>query len=255
MKRKHKIGFIASDQHFPLRDKAAISCALQAIEVIKPDIFINIGDVGEWESVSAWKWKGKKCPPLEYQTPIIEQDIEDVNEGMDLFDNALDKVNCTEKHMLEGNHDDWTNRFVEKYPYMEHFGFEKALSLKKRGYVYHNYNKPLKIGKVNFIHGAYATTYHAKKHLEAYGSNIVYGHTHDVQRHSLTKLDSGTIGAWSVGCLKDMTPEKNKWLRGRLHNWNHAFGIVNWFSNNNFQVEVIEIQKGECYVWGNHIKG
>ena len=255
MKPKHKTALIASDQHFPLHDPKAISCTLQAIEIVKPDIFINIGDVGEWESVSAWKWKGKKCPPLEYQTPIIEEDIEDVNEGMDLFDTALDKVKCKTKHMLEGNHDDWTNRFVERYPYMAQYAFKNAVSLKKRGNVYHTYNKPLKIGKVNFIHGAYATTYHAKKHLEAYGSNIVYGHTHDIQRHSLTKLDSGTIGAWSIGCLKDMRPEKNKWLRGRLHNWNHAFAIVNFYPNNNFQVEVIEIQKGECFVWGEHIIG
>ena len=255
MRPKPKLAIVVPDQHFPIHDAPAVNCAIAAIEIVRPDSFINLGDVGEWESVSAWKWKGKKQPPLEYQIPIIEKDIDDVNMGLDLFDKALDKVKCTNRYMLEGNHDDWTNRFVERYPYMKHFAFKESCNLKKRGYHFYGYNKPLKLGKLNFIHGAYATVYHAKKHLEAYGSNIVYGHTHDVQRHSLTKLDSGTIGAWSMGCLKDMSAEKNKWLKGRLHNWNHAFGIITWHSNGNFQVETIEIQKGKCFVWGDEVDG
>lgn len=255
MRQKPKLAVVIPDQHFPIHDEAAVNCVLEAIKIIKPDTFINLGDVGEFTSCSAWKWKDKKCPPLEYQLPFIEEDIRAVNEGLDLFDNALDKVNCNNKFMLEGNHDDWTNRFVEKYPYMAHIAFKNSCRIKERGYKFYSFNHPLKIGKLNFIHGAYATTYHAKKHLEAYGSNILYGHTHDVQRHSLTKLDSGTIGAWSMGCLKDMSPGKNRWLKGRLHNWNHAFGIITWMSNGNFQVEVIEIQKGVCFVWGNEING
>jgi len=155
--------------------------------------------------------------------------------------------------MLQGNHDEWLDRFVEKFPYLGDYTFRKACRLDERGYKYYSHNKPLKIGKINFIHGSYATVYHAKKHLEAYGSNICYGHVHDVQRHTLTKLDSGTIAAWAMGCLKDMSREKNKWLRGRLHNWCHAFGIVTWWKNGNFQVEVIDIQNGKACVWGNEI--
>ena len=173
-----------------------------------------------------------------------------------MFDRVLDKIGCEKRYILAGNHDEWlTYGFVEKYPYMKDYTFRKVCNWDNRGYKYYEYNQPLKIGKVNYIHGAYATTYHAKKHLEAYGSNIIYGHTHDVQRHSLTKLDSGTIGAWSMGCLKDMSPAKNKWLRGRLHNWNHAFGIVNYFDKpkGNFQVETIEIYKGQCSVWGQTV--
>ena len=53
-----KRGIVIPDQHFPLHDQRAVNVVLQAIEMIKPDIFINLGDVGEWESVSAWRWKG-----------------------------------------------------------------------------------------------------------------------------------------------------------------------------------------------------
>ena len=240
------------DQHFPIEDKKAVSVTLKAIEVVKPDLFINLGDVGEWESVSAWKYKKIKRPPLEYQIPEIDKDIRLVNNGLDAFDKALEKVGCKWKIMCAGNHDEWLDAFVKQYPYMEEYTFREACHLDERGYDYHPYNEPVKIGKLTFIHGAYATTYPAKKHLEAYGENIIYGHTHDIQRHTLTKL-GGTIGAWSMGCLKDMRAEKNEWLRGRLHNWNHAFAIVDWFKNGDFKVEVVEIINGKTTVWGKEI--
>tara|TARA_R110000824_G_C15208694_1_gene676371 strand:+ start:481 stop:1257 length:777 start_codon:yes stop_codon:yes gene_type:complete len=253
-KQKLKRAIVFPDIHFPLHDEKALSCALQAIGIVKPDIYINIGDVGEWHNFSAWKYKGKKLPSLEFQLPYCDQDIDDVNEGLDRIDAELDKHNVEKRYMLQGNHEIWMDNFVEKYPYMKDYTFPKACRIKERGYKYYEYNVPLKIGKINFLHGAYATTYHAKKHLETYGANIMYGHTHDVQRHTLTKLDAGTIGAWGIGCLKDMSREKNKWLRGRLHNWNHAFSIITWFPNGNFQVEVIEIVNGRCTVWGNVVE-
>jgi hypothetical protein len=52
-----------------------------------------------------------------------------------------------------------------------------------------------------------------------------------------------------------MSPKKNKWLKGRLTNWNHAFGIVDWFDNGNFKVEVVEIVKGVTSIWGETIIG
>ena len=59
-----KRAVVIPDQHFPLHDQPAVNVTLQALEMIKPDLFINLGDVGEWESVSAWQWKGKKQPRM-----------------------------------------------------------------------------------------------------------------------------------------------------------------------------------------------
>ena len=38
-------------QHFPIHDESAVKVVLKAIEFVKPDIFINLGDVGEWNAV------------------------------------------------------------------------------------------------------------------------------------------------------------------------------------------------------------
>ena len=253
MKKKQlaitKRAVVIPDQHYPVHSKSAISVVLQALDIIEPDLFINLGDVGEWNSVSAWKYKKIKRPPLEFIIEEADKEIRAVNKGLDAFDKVLDKVGCKWKIMCAGNHDEWLDAFVEAHPYLTEYTFRNACHLDARGYDYHCYNEPVKIGKLTFIHGAYATTFHAKKHLDAYGENIMYGHTHDIQRHSKTDL-GGTKSAWGMGCLKDMRPEKNRWLKGRLHNWNHAFAIVDWFKNGDFKVEVIEIINGKTTLWG-----
>lgn len=243
---------VIPDQHFPIEDKKAVNVVLQAIEIVKPDTFVNLGDVGEWNSVSMWQWKRKKRPPLEYQLPVIDKEIKAVNKRIDRFDEVLDAVKCKNKYICAGNHDEWLDGFVEQYPYLKDYTFKRACKWIERGYKYYPYNHPVKIGKLTFIHGAYTTQYHARKHLSVYGENIMYGHVHDIQRHTHTRL-GGTIGAWSLGCLKNMSRNKNKWLKGKPHNWNHAFAIVDWFKGGNFKVEVIEIYDGKTTVWGNEI--
>ena len=106
-------------------------------------------------------------------------------------------------------------------------GRAQALNLKDRGYEYWPYvsTKKLKIGKLNFTHGDYVPIHHAKKHLASYKENIMYGHTHDLQRFTETGL-GGTQSAWSMGCLKNTNSDKNKWMRGNLNNWNHALLLL-----------------------------
>ena len=51
MSKKHVVrrAIVTPDKHFPLADNKAISCVTQAIEIVKPDIYVDLGDVGEWE--------------------------------------------------------------------------------------------------------------------------------------------------------------------------------------------------------------
>ena len=81
-----KRAIVTPDKHFPLHDQPAITALCKTIELVQPDIYIDLGDVGEWHAFSAWKWKRKKKPPLEVMIPDLEQDIKDVNAGMDQID-------------------------------------------------------------------------------------------------------------------------------------------------------------------------
>ena len=251
-----KRAFVTPDKHFPLADYAAIRVVCKAIELIKPNIYIDLGDTGEWEMFSSHYWKDREKPPLEVLIPMLDREVELVNDGMDIIDASLDKAKCKQRHFIQGNHEVWLDKFVTKHPYLPQYETKKALKLKERKYKYWEYisHKKLKIGKLNFTHGDYVPIHHAKKHLSSYKENIMYGHTHDLQRFTDTGL-GGTQSAWSMGCLKDMSSDKNKWLRGNLHNWNHAFAIVDFFKNGDFKVEVVEIINGRTTVWGKYIDG
>jgi len=242
------------DLHFPMHDEKAFKVALEVLKIVKPDTFINLGDVGEWESVSAWKFKGKKLPPLEYQLPEVDEDIELVNEGMDRIDDVLNAVKCENRVMMQGNHDEWLDKFVERNPYLPEYKFKNAIHLKDRGYRYFPYSsgKLYKLGKLNYGHGWYATLHHAKKHLDQYGQSLCYGHTHDDQKYTATRL-GGTITAFSMGCLKDMSNEGNKWLRGRPNNWKHMIGVVEYWGNGDFRLEPVEIFNGNTSFRGERI--
>mgnify|MGYP003637844239 FL=1 len=255
MPKKVKRVIVTPDKHFPLHSKPAINVLIKTIHKVKPDAYVDLGDLGEWGSVSHWQWKKKKRPPLEYQMPAVDKDIEDVNAGLDIIDNALNEVKCTEKYMIEGNHDEWLDRFVEENPYLKGYKFKDALRLKERGYKYYENGKYLKLGKLYFYHGNhYGGMAHARNHLLRLGCNIMYGHHHDLQQSSVTHMD-GPKSAWSIGCLKDMSSEANNFLGNRQTNWSHAFAIVDFFNNGYFTVHILQIINGITSLWGEIIDG
>ena len=246
---------VTPDKHFPLHSQPAINCLKKTIEIVKPDAYVDLGDVGEWHAFSAWRFKRKKAPPLEYLIEDFEKDIKDVNDGMNQIDESLDKVNCEEKYITEGNHDNWLNMCVEKYPYIPHYKFKNAVDLKGRGYKYIPFGKHLKLGKLYLYHGhQYGGQYHTANHLRKLGCNVMYGHWHDLQQMSATHMD-GPKSAWSIGCLKDMEAEANEWLDHRRINWSHAFAIVDFYRGGLFTVHIIQIINGRTSLWGELIDG
>ena len=246
---------VTPDKHFPLHDQPSINVLCKTIEIVKPNIYIDLGDIGEWSAFSAWKYKRKKAPHLEFMIPEMDADVDDVNKCMNQIDESLDKVNCKEKYITEGNHDNWLNMAVEKYPYISQYKFATAVDLKGRGYTYYPFGKHLKIGKLYFYHGhQYGGQYHTANHLRKLGCNIMYGHWHDIQQMSATHMD-GAKSAWSIGCLKDMSDEANSWLGNRRINWAHAFAIVDFYKNGLFTVHIIQIIDGQTALWGELLDG
>ncbi|MBC8552251.1 MAG: hypothetical protein H8D23_21685 [Candidatus Brocadiales bacterium] len=251
---------VVPDLHIPLHDSKYLDVVLQSIKIIKPDGYVNLGDLGEWGSVSSWQWKKKKRPPLEYQLPEIQKDIWEVNNVLDIIDESLDKVNCKEKYQIQGNHDYWVDSFAEENPFVEHIhSFDEVTRLADREYDYYpiisNPQELLKIGKLYYYHGdRFGGINHGRMHLLKMGCNVIYGHWHDVQQYTLTHVD-GPKSAWSIGCGKDMSAQANPWLKGKLNNWHHAFAVVDYFGEGRFTVHTIMVIDGQCSLWGHLISG
>ena len=124
-----KRAIVTPDKHFPIADIKAINVVCKAIELVKPDAYIDLGDTGEWELFSSHHWKNKEKPPLEVLIPMLNKEVKLVNEGMDIIDKSLDIAGCEERHFIQGNHELWLDNFVNKHPYLPEYKTEKALKL------------------------------------------------------------------------------------------------------------------------------
>jgi hypothetical protein len=248
-----KKAIVIPDIHYPLHSQPALNVIEKAIPIIRPDVAILLGDVGELDTVSSWKYKKKKRPNLEDWTPKIDAELDEVNGLLDQFDTWFE--GCQEKHFCEGNHEVWLDNFVEEHPYLPQYSPQEAFHLEGRGYEYHKYGDYLKLGQLYYYHGGhYAGKYHNIHHLVNLQSNVCYAHNHGVGRASMGGLN-GVHSSFCIGSLKRDENEANKWLKGRVTNWSHAFAIVYYNDEGIFRNEVVDITDGWTVLYGREING
>jgi hypothetical protein len=251
--------FILPDQHYAPEgddnggvDAQAEAVALQALRVIKPEVFVNLGDAGEWTSASHWNWSRRKRPPLEYQIPLLNEDALAVNKGLDKWDAVLDKIKCEKRIFICGNHDAWLDNFVAEHPYLAQYQPERVMRLGERGYEFHAYGQYVELVRDELFayHGGHwSGINHTRDHVKNLGRSVIYGHVHDAETSTGRTL-GGPISAWSMGCICKLS---KPFLKGRPTNWKHGFGVVTVLDSGEFQVEFVPITGGLSYVWGKKI--
>jgi len=253
---------------------------LQAMEIVKPDIFCHIGDAGEWNPASLWKFSRRKRPPVDgYILNSVDpkrcdlyEDIIAVNEGLDKIDARLTAADeyrkaagkavvASRRIMIEGNHEVWVDNLLLENPAFNSatnpwgkpgWSPDRLMQLKKRKWDYIPHGEVFYVGRLGMYHGGhYSTTYHAARHLAEYSSSIMYAHTHDQQSAKKATLGE-PIGGWSIGCLCDMD---KPFMKGKPTRWSHAFAIVHFREGGRFNVEIVEIFDGRCWVYGQEIVG
>lgn len=255
---------VIPDAHGELVDRQALECVLQGIEILKPKRVIMLGDLGEWSSVNHHEHARIKKPAVEIIAAGIRRDAHAVARYvLNPIDSACESAGVKIKDMLTGNHDRWLDGFVEANPDYANtsFGeatgyrFDQIFDWKKRGWQVHPCGKLLKIGKLHFYHGHhYGGIYHSRAHLIHFGVSIMYGNFHDVAYSSMTTAN-GTIGAWCLGCIKQLAPSANRWLEHRPTNWSHAFAFIEWRRNGRFTVHVMNIIEGQTSLMLQFIDG
>lgn len=110
------------------------------------------------------------------------------------------------------------------------------------------YKESYQIGKLHFTHGEHHNIAHAKKHVETYWCNVVYGHMHEVQSFTKkTRTNEHPFVAKSRPCLSTLDPD----YKNREANW-----WVNWFGityfkpdGNFFDYNIIMINGTFIYWW------
>lgn len=211
---------VQPDTHVPEHDERAVAAFLAFVRDYKPHGYVNLGDFMEMGAVSHWR-------PRDDAPKRLGPEVEAANALLDQLDRALGP-GCVYKRFLIGNHEDWLDQYrVERMSELEGLGLlrvQDLLGLKDRGFRVVPLNEILRLGQLHFIHGYYTNKYHAFKHLEVFGCNLMYGHLHDIQSYIGASV-GGVYEALSIGCLRTLNAP---FMKGRPNNWAHAFGIVEY---------------------------
>ena len=146
------------------------------------------------------------------------------NELLDDFDRVLPK-DCW-KTYLYGNHEDRYNRWMSvmdnaKTPIVSP---EDGLRLWNRGYnVKTNWSQDyVTIGNdFDVFHGIYYNIHNAKKHLDTFGRNCAYVHTHRVQSYR-----DGRLAAHNIGTCANLKHKVFNYApRATKSSWSNGFAI------------------------------
>lgn len=209
------------------------------IEAEAPDVIIHLGDALDLNYLS----KFDERSPLHLEGKRYSEDIALLEEELKFYKDNAERV-----VLLEGNHDERVRRVIEQDPRWEGLiEYESLLDFKALDVEYYPLTKqPVKVGKLHICHGWWASQYAAKKHLEQWFGNIVFGHTH--RRHYFSKVAPGMnteIASWGLGCLTDRNPE---YLKGMPAGWQHDFAVVYFEPRGDFHFYRIPIVNKK-FVW------
>lgn len=221
-------GVCVYDLHHPYHNKRLWANILRFCEDFEPDAFVFGGDNLDLEVVSHWvgnrrrKVEGKRLKKdyLRFNNEVLSP-LDDI-----LSDDA-------ERIFLLGNHEDWVEQYIDEHPEVEGF-FEVRNNLDIGKWDVYEYGEVAKIGKLHFIHGTYINIHNAMKTAQVYGRNIVYGHGHTLQTHTITApLDVESHTATQIPCACEMNPH---YRRNQPNSWLNGFGVFYILPNGNFSL-------------------
>lgn len=232
---------VLPDLHIPFHDLKTLSAVEKFMADYRWDDYVCLGDLMDFDQLSSFNKESLR----KLESRRILKDYTVANEILDRHQAIIRKNNKKATFtLLEGNHDERIERYLDKVPNMEGMlEVPVGLRLKERGFKWvqsWSQREQFKIGKLYFAHGNYANQYHAAKMVNAYGVNIVYGHTHDIQNYIKTIIGKDKhIMAQSLGWLGD--EDKVDYIKGKPNNWTHAIGIAEIQPDGSFNLYVIAI--------------
>lgn len=226
----------------PFEDRVTLKAVEKYMGEEYWDYVINLGDFMDFNCISHFN---AGLPGLTLGE-TLEKDYDHANEILDRHVKLARKKNDScEIVLLEGNHDYRVVIYGNRFPELgELLSVPRMLGLKRRGVKWvksWSRGELYKIGHATFHHGRYVNIYHAAKMCRAYGTNIFYGHTHDIQEFSVVLEGADkTIKGKSLGCLCEYD---QKYLKGNPTKWQQAITVFYFHEDGFFQEHTIPIFK------------
>ena len=217
------------DLHIPYHDLHAIESAIE--KFIKDGVknIILGGDVIDCYQLSRWD-----------RDPRKRKFSEEVNMIRGFLKELKNDFNVIYKM---GNHEERYEKFlIQKAPElfdMEILAFENVIGIS--GIEYIKNKKIMQAGKLNIVHGhefgesIFSPVNPARGLFLKAKVSAICGHYHQSSEHMETNMNGKVSGAWSVGCLCDLSPHYRP-----LNKWQHGFATVHHdgdeFEVNNYKI-------------------
>lgn len=231
-----------------LHDTKALNVALQFIKDFKPDHIILGGDILDCGCISHHN-HGKPGAVEGFRL------LGDAKELREALIEPIEAVKPKTMTYIVGNHEDWLTDLVEQVPALEGIvDISSVLGLKKWKIV--PQGEAHKLGKLVFIHGDQVKggEHSAKWAVQAYESNVRFGHHHTFQVYTKTSaVEANGHTGTAVPCLCKKGPKygggaPNRWMQGFL--WGHVNGPHGTFND-----YVSVIVNGHATINGKTYKG
>lgn len=217
---------IVSDLQVPYQDDRALAVVEKYMATRKWHGYIQIGDFMDLDTISSFNIN----KPRLSENRRLNKDFDLANTILDRHQRIIRKKNPdAEFVLLEGNHEERIERYLDQHPVFEGMlDIPRLLRLDERGFKWiksWTNGQAYKVGKANFVHGRYTNQYHPAKMVQKYGDNIFYGHTHDMMCHAVANefhVDKTIVGQ-SIGCLckRDLA-----YMKGQPSNWQQGFMVL-----------------------------
>lgn len=242
VKTKGYTTFIAwFDDHFP--HNLFFDAKLQVLKDTPPDYLILGGDMLNMDPFNHW---AKKIPKQTKNLPIAKPYYELANE--EFFRPIRKAVGKKTKIVyIMGNHEEWANKAVNMLPEGEgYFEVENNIDNSTIDY-FVKVKHGVALGNLWFYHGdniPFSKSQHAKKMVSYLHRNVMFGHYHDYEIHSLhVAVDEQPIIGVSVPCSTICNPAS--YGRDLPNNRSDGFGYGEIRPDGSFDAKVALIQNGE----------
>ena len=230
---------ILSDTHIPYHDRGALILALESVS--DPAGVILNGDIMDHFALSQWD----KDP----RRKDFARELRTTREILGIIRNAFPTASIVYKM---GNHEERYERYMElKAPELldvAAFDLANVLELDDLGIDLVRDKRPIRLGKLNVIHGheyrfSISNPVNPARGLFLRSKALALcAHFHQSSHHSENTLDDKQLVCYSTGALCDLHP---KYMV--LNKWNLGFAIVELAPDKAFTVHNKRIINGHIY--------
>ena len=248
---------IVPDTHGCLVDPAALGAFFADLEILKPQEVILLGDHLDCGGFLA------QHHTLGYVAQSAYTYEDDINATNQFLDDLQRLAPGATIDYLIGNHEERVEKWCvtqslrnkeDAARLMRHNAPEHVLSLKARGIAFHRSDVrhdglsvpgTIKRGMCHFTHGHRHGKHAAYAHVSQFGGNVVHGHTHRIQSHTLRTVSGGIAAGWSVGCLCELQP---LYRHRDQTDWAHGYGVQFVQPTGEFAHLTVHIMDGKSYL-------